>query len=201
MIDENIQYRLPLKLVNSYTWAGLIKPARAALPVIGVHINLKINQAKPGIKLIAELAGYRDPRYRKIRDGIDDLIKHNLIIRQKEGRHYVYSLTDLSFCKRGRSYLPIYKKAMIISRKWAGLTSCEKTIYSVMGVKARINDPEAEYFGFYAIGNIYEINKYIEWAGISQRSFYNACEGLNHKNLIEFWVDEDPDRYGVYVPQ
>jgi len=201
MIDENIHYRLPLKLINSYTWAKLIKPARAALPVIGVHIDLRINQAKPGIKLIAELAGYRDPRYRKIRDGINDLINHNVIIRRKEGRHYVYSLTALSFCKQGSSYFPIYKKAMIISRRWAGLTPSEKSLYPVLGNKAKVNDPEALESEYHAIGYIYEIKKYIEWAGISRPSFYSAYYDLNHKDLIEFWSEEEPYGYGIYVPQ
>jgi len=201
MIDENIHYRLPLKLINSYTWAKLNYPGRAILPVIGVHIDLRINQARPGIKLIAELAGYKDPRYRELRAGIDDLIEHNLIIRQKEGRHYIYSLTDLSFCKRRSSYLPIYKKAMIISRRWAGLTPCEKSLYPVLGNKAKINDPEALESEYHAIGYIDKIKKYVEWAGISRRSFYNACEGLNHKSLIEFWEDGVFYSYGVYVPQ
>ncbi|MBA7484689.1 hypothetical protein ES707_20219 [subsurface metagenome] len=201
MVNEYIHYRLPLKLINSYIWANLNYPGRAILPVIGVHIDLRINQARPGIELIAELAGYGDTRYRKIRAGINDLIDHNLIIRQKEGRHYIYSLTALSFCKPGRSYLPIYKEGMIISRKWAGLTPSEKSLYPVVGNKAKIDDPEVLDSGFHGIGNIYEPKKYAEWAGISRASFYNAYYGLNHKNLIEFWGEEDPYRYGIYVPK
>ena len=199
MIDENIHYRLPLELISSYTWAKLIKPARAILPVIGVHINLRNNQARPGIKLISVLSGYSNLKY--VRAGIDDLIDYNLIFRQKEGRHYVYSLTALSFCKRGRSYFPIYKKGMILSGKWAGLSRCEKSLYLVLGNKAKINDPEALDLGFHAIVNIDEVNKYVKWAGISRSSFYRACEGLNHKNLIEFWEDEEPYRCGIHVPQ
>ena len=95
MIDENIQYRLPLKLINSYIWAELNNPARAILPVIGVHIDLRVNRAKPGIKLISELSGYSNLEY--VRSGLNDLINHNLITRQREGRHNVYSLTALSF--------------------------------------------------------------------------------------------------------
>ncbi|MBA7580719.1 hypothetical protein ES695_12655 [Candidatus Atribacteria bacterium 1244-E10-H5-B2] len=199
MINENIHYRLPLKLINSYSWARLNYPGRAILPVMGIHIDLRNNQARPGIELISKLSGYSNLGF--VRAGINDLINHNLIIRQKEGRHYVYSLTGLSFCKHGSGYLPIYKGAMILSRKWAGLTPSEKSLYPVMGNKARINDPEAEDSGFYAIGNIYEINKYIEWAGISRSSFYRAYKGLNRKGLIGFWGDEDFCRYGIYVPQ
>jgi hypothetical protein len=198
MIDENIQYRLPLELINSYIWAELNYPARAILPVIGVHIDLRVNRARPGIPLISDLSGYSNLEY--VRAGINDLINHNLIVRQKEGRHNVYSLTALSFCKRGRSYFPIYKGAMIISRKWAGLTPSEKSLYLVLGNKAKINDPEVLGSEFHAIGDIYEPKKYIEWAGISRRSFKRAYEGLNHKSLIEFW-EEDPYRYGVYSQQ
>lgn len=201
MINEYIHYRLPLKLINSYIWAELDYPGRAILPVIGAHIDLRVNRARPGIKLIAELTGYGDTRYRKIREGIKNLISHNVITRQKEGRHYVYSLTDLSFCKRGRSYFPIYKGAMIISRKWAGLTPSEKSLYPVLGNKAKVNEPEVLDSEFHAIGNIYEVNKYIKWSGISRKSFYNAYYGLDHKNLIEFWENEDLYRYGIYVPQ
>jgi len=200
MIDENIHYRIPLKLINSYSWARLNYPARAILPIIGIHVDLRINQAKPGIKLISDLSGYSNLEY--VRAGINDLINHNLIVRQKEGRHYVYSLTDLSFCKRGSSYFPIYKNAMVLSGKWAGLTPCEKSLYTVLGIKAKINDPDVEDSGFHAIGHIYhsEINEYIEWAGISRSSFYNAYQSLNHKNLIER-EDIYSHGYGIYVPQ
>ena len=196
---KEVHYRIPLKLINSYTWANLIKSARAILPVIGIHINLEINQAWPGIPLISDLSGYGNLSF--VRAGINDLINHNLIVRQKEGRHRIYSLTDLSFCKQG-SYFPIYKEAMIISRKWAGLTPCEKSLYPVLGIKAKINDPDVEDSGFHAIGHIYhsEINEYIEWAGISRSSFYNTYQSLNHKNLIER-EDIYSHSYRIYVPQ
>lgn len=90
---------------------------------------------------------------------------------------------------------------MILSGIWAGLTPCEKALLLVLGVKAKVNDPEALDFGFHAMGNIYEANKYIKWAGISRSSFYTAFPGLNHKNLIEFWEYEDTYRYGIYALQ
>jgi len=199
MLNENIQYRLPLvKLINSYIWAKLTKSAKAILPVIGVHIDLRSNKGWPGIELIAELAGYSDLRC--IRSGIEDLISYNLITRQKEGRHYVYHLTDLSFSKLKTGYFPFFKEAMIISRKWAGLTSSEKSLYSVFGNKGTVNNPEIEGTDIYAAGNIYEHKKYIEWAGISRWSFKSACRGLERKGLIEFEEEEDFCEYYVYVP-
>jgi hypothetical protein len=197
MTNEYMHYRLPLKLINSYTWAELNYPGRAILPVLGVYAD-KNGRAWPGIRIIAELAGYSDLRY--IRSGMEYLIKNKLVIREKPGRHYIYYLTDLAIWKPGRSYLPIYKEAMILSRKWAGLTPSEKSLYPVLGNKAKINDPEVLDSEFHAIGNIYKVKEYIEWAGISRWSFYNAYYGLNHKGLIEFWSEEDPYRYGIYAP-
>ena len=130
-----------------------------------------------------------------------DLIKNKLVIREKPGRHYNYYLTDLAIWEQGSSYFPIYKEAMIISGKWARLTSSEKSLYPVLGNKAKVNDPDAMDTEFHAIGNIYDINKYVEWAGISRPSFDSAYQSLNHKNLIAFWPIVDFGRYGVYVPQ
>jgi hypothetical protein len=197
MINGKIHYRLPLKLINSYTWAGLNDPAKAILPVLGIYAN-KDGKAWPGVKLIAELAGYKD--LRRIRLGMNDLIKNKLIIRKKQGRHYNYFLTDLVIWKKGRSFFPIYK-TMILKDIWAKLTPTEKSLYPVLGNKAKINVPEVLDSEFHAIGNINKIKKYIEWAGISRWSFYNAYYGLNHKGLIEFGEDEDPYKYGIYVPQ
>jgi len=200
MINEDIHYRLPLKLINSYTWANLVKSAKAILPILGAYAD-KDGKAWPGVERIAGLAGYRDPRYRKIRDGMKDLIKNELVIREKSGRHYNYYLTDLAIWEQGSSYFPIYKEAMIISGKWARLTSSEKSLYPVLGNKAKVNDPDAMDTECHAIGNIYDINKYVEWAGISRPGFDSAYQGLNHENLIAFWPIVDFGRYGVYVPQ
>lgn len=90
-------------------------------------------------------------------------------------------------------------KAMIISRKWADLTPCEKSLYPVFGNKGAINNPDIKETNIYAAGDIYEYKKYIEWAGISQPSFKSACQGLEHKDLIEFEEEEDFCEYYVYV--
>ena len=112
MINENIHYRLPLKLINSYNWANLVKSAKAILPILGAYAD-KDGKAWPGVERIAGLAGYIDPRYRKIRDGMKDLIKNELVIREKSGRHYNYYLTDLAIWEQGSSYFPIYKDCLL----------------------------------------------------------------------------------------
>lgn len=201
MDKKNIHYRLPLRLITSYIWADLSYPGKAILPILGIYAD-KEGKAWPGVKIIAELAGYKYKRYKNIRAGMKDLIKNKLIIREKPGRHYIYYLTDLAICERGRSFFPIYKEAMIISREWAGLTPCEKSLYPVMGNKAKINEPNVEDLEFHAVGNIYKPKKYIRWAGISRASFYNAYYSLNHKGLIES-LDEGEGyyRYGIYAPK
>jgi len=197
---ERVHYRLPLKLVTSYNWAKSIKPARAILPVLGVYAN-KGKVAFINEKTIAELAGYKDLRYRKIREGIEDLIKNELVVKLKEGRRNFYIITDLAWWEEGRVWFPIYKVAMILSGKWVKLTPCEKSLYPVLGNKIRILHPDVLDSEFYGAGNIYKINQFIELAGISRPSFYSAYYGLNHNRLIKSWGEEDPYEYGIYAPQ
>ena len=191
--NNRIHYRIPLKLITSYTWAGLNQSAKAILPVIGVHCN-KNGISFPSIKLIAKLAGYKKDSY--LYAGINDLIKNVLMTKEKEGRHNVYFLTDLALWKKGRSFFPVYKEAMILNYAWAKLTSTEKALYVVLGEKAKINDPEVLDSSYHAIGNINKVCNYIKYAGISKPSFYTAYESLRNKGYIEFNQDERY-RYGI----
>lgn len=197
MIKENIHYRLPLKLINSYTWANLESPAKAILPVLGVFADRE-GKAWPGVRSIANCAGYKDMRY--IRLGMKNLIDNKVITRKKQGRHYVYYLIDIAIWKRGRSYFPIYKN-MILKRIWAKLTASEKSLYIVLGEKAKVNAPDIIDSGLHASGYINGIYKYCKFAGISRWSFERAYLGLNNCSLINFWEDEDIYTYGVYAPQ
>ena len=197
MINEKIHYRLPLKLINSYIWADLIQPAKAILPVIGVYAD-KSGKAFPGIKLIAKYSGYKDKKNRKIQAGIKDLIKKDLVIRKKQSRHNVYYLTDKAIWKRGRSFFPIYKEDMILSELWAKLTPTEKALYIVLGVKAKVNDPEVLDSSYHAIGSIDKLCKYIKYSGISRPSFDRVYESLCNKGYIEFNQDEKY-RYGIFL--
>ncbi|MBA7532193.1 hypothetical protein ES705_41063 [subsurface metagenome] len=194
MVNEYIHYRLPLRLINSYTWANLIPPARAILPVIGIHCSNKNNKAWPGIKLISKLSGYKNLVY--VRAGIDDLIKNNLMIREKEGRRNNYFLINNAIRKTG-SYFPVFKD-MLLRGCWSGLTPGERSLYIVLGVKAVINDPEVLDSYFYAIGDIYKVKKFIKWSGICRQSFYNSYRGLYEKGFIYF-KEEDYYKYGIYV--
>ena len=190
--NNNIHYRIPLKLITSYTWAGLNQSAKAILPVIGVYCN-KNGISFPSIKLIAKLAGYK----KDISPGINDLIKNVLITKKKEGRHNVYFFTDLALWKRGRSFFPIYKETMILNYSWGNLTPTEKALYIVLGVKAKVNDPRVLDLGYYAIGNINKVCNYIKYAGISKPSFYKAYEGLCNKGYIENFNEDKKYEYAI----
>lgn len=196
MIDKKkIHYRIPLKLIASYTWASLNQSAKAILPVIGVHCKDNKNGISwPSIKLIAKLAGYK--KENSLYAGINDLIKNVLMTKKKEGRHNVYFLTDLALWKPGRSFFPIYKEAMILNGRWAKMTPTEKALYIVLGEKAKINDPKVLDSSYHAIGNINKVCNYIKYAGISKPSFYAAYDSLRNKGYIEFNQDEKY-RYGI----
>ncbi len=197
VISERQHYRLPLKLIDSYIWASLNQPAKAILPVLGVHAN-KGHKALPGVELIAKLSGYKD--LRKIREGIIDLIQKGLITKVKEGRHNAYFLTNLALKEDRQSFFPIYKAEMILSKRWADLTPSEKALYPVLGNKGKINDPDTRYTDIHALGNLDEVKQYYQWSGISKRSFYYALNSLIRHGLIEIWEDGDMKQYAVYVP-
>jgi len=192
-IEGHFNYRFPLKLVNSQIWGALNSPAKAVLPVLGVHANQDW-VCWPGRKKIAELAGYY--HLEDIDEGLKDLEEKGLILRGKKGRHNFYILRGLAVRIRG-SYFPISKFG-IYKGYWAKLTASEKGLYPVLGVKARIKDPDV-YCPAFARGSIARDKRgYREWAGISRRSFERACLGLGEKSLIEF--EGDPyDSYYIYL--
>ena len=194
---NNNHYRLPLKLISSHVWGKLNSPAKAILPVLGVFAD-RIGKAWPGIKLIAKYAGYKDIRY--IRIGMDNLIGNEVIGRQKEGRHYVYFLNDIAIWEKGRSYFPIYK-SMVLKGTWARLTACEKSLYIVLGEKARVNNPNMIDSDLHAEGYIDKISKYCKFAGISRWSFERTYSRLNNCSLINYWEDQDIYIYEIYTPQ
>lgn len=130
-------YRLPLKLVTWGGWRKINHPARAILPVIGLHAD-KSGKSFPGIKLISKLSGYKD--LRRVRQGICSLIKAGFLKREKEGRHNVYYLVNDAIWLGG-SYFPM-NEYLFIKGWWAKLLSCEKAVFVVLAVKGAIADPD-----------------------------------------------------------
>jgi len=167
------------------------------IPVLGVFANKK-GIASPGIKLIAEYAGYKSEDHAEISASLKELELKGLIKIKKVGRHYIYYLQDIARWHRGTSFFPIFKKGMILNYAWADLTPSGKALYIVIGVKAKINAARALDEDCFAIGEVKKIKKYCKWAGISKRSFYNAYAELIKKGFIA----EDFERknvYGVFV--
>lgn len=194
-VKGHYNYRFPLKLVNSLIWGALNKPAKAVLPVLGVHTNPKEGWiCWPKREKIAELAGYSDLHF--IDTGLRDLEDKGLILRGKRGRYNSYILRGLAIRIKG-SYFPI-SRVGIYEGYWAELTASEKSLYPVLGVKARIKDPEV-FCPAFARGLIAKNKKrYREWAGISRMSFERAFLGLGEKGLIDFKGDPD-DTYNIYL--
>lgn len=77
-------------------------------------------------------------------------------------------------------------KDVILEGYWARLTPGEKSLYPVLGLKARINNPVALDLGYHAIGFVDSINKYIKFAGISRWTFYRAYFNLYKRDLSIF---------------
>jgi len=148
--------------------------------------------------IIAEYSGYKSKDNAEISAGLKELELKGLIKIRKYGRHYIYYLQDIARWHKGTSFFPIFKLGMILNHAWANLTPSEKALYTVLGVKAKINSARAIDSECFAIGDVGKIKKYCKWAGISRRSFYYAYEGLIKKDLII----EDFDRknvYGIFV--
>jgi len=175
-------YNIPLKLVSRSYWRRINHPARAILPVLGLHADDN-GKCWPGIKLISKLSGYTN--FRHIRSGINSLKETGLLVKEKEGRKNIYYLTDKALCMGG-SYFPM-KEYLFIKNWWGKLLPSEKAVFIVLAVKGAIADPdippEFDEEEVHAHGTIQPI-KWLKLTGISRQSWYNALYGLNHKHWI-----------------
>ena len=179
-------YRLPLKLVTWGGWRKINHPARAILPVIGLHAD-KDGRSFPGIKLISKFSGYKD--LRRVRQGICSLIKAGLLKKEKEGRHNVYYLANQAI-RMGGSYFPM-NEYLFTEGWWAKLLPCEKAVFVVLAVKGVIENPdipeefeiEAEEDKIHSHGVI-QPAKWLRLTGITKPSWYTALYGLNEKHWI-----------------
>lgn len=189
-------------LLNKYIWAMLNKPARAMLPVIGVFIN-KEGETYASLfgksETIMKYAGYK--KRNSVVSGIKSLIRTGIITRekQKDYKTYIMKLSYIAKWKPGRSYFPIDKKESILNYRWAKLSSIEKSLYIVLGLKSTINAPDKpeEYYG---IGTARPVEKYCRWAGINKPSFYKAYAGLINKELILDMGFTEEDESLEYIP-
>jgi hypothetical protein len=174
------------------------------LPVIGTFIN---REGKTYASLfgksetIMKYAGYK--KRNPIVSGLKSLIRAGIVIKTNQSAYktYILKLTDPARWKPGRTYFPIDKKAMIMNYRWARLSSIEKSLYIVLGLKATINDPDKPE-DCYGIGTARTVMKYCKWAGINKPSFYKAYYGLVDKQLISVSKFTDDDRldYTINTP-
>lgn len=190
-------YRLPLGLINSYVWAGLGKPTRATLPVVGCYvIQYNIGACSLPRGKMAEYTGYNKFNIGQTIDkALKELVLKYLVIKKKAWRINNYYLTDLSMCGERRSYFPLYKY-QIEGGYWAKLKPCEKAVYPVLYVKGSINNPEiVNNPEIYCRGQIKKVKDFCKWTGLGYESFQRALKGLEEKSLLDIDSDSNYDLY------
>lgn len=199
MKKKDPHYRLPLKLINSYAWAGLTKPTQATLPVIGCYVNQYDNRAcsLPRGKM-AEYTGYSNLT-QTIDPALNELIIKYLVTKKKAWRINRYYLTDLSRYEEGKSYFPLYRY-QVEERYWAKLKPCEKAVYPVMYVKGVISNPEiVNNPEIYCRGRIKKVKDFCKWTGLGYESFQRTLEGLEEKSLLHIDSEGNYDLYKLEV--
>lgn len=188
-------YRLPLKLINSYLWAGLEKPTQATLPVVGCYVSqYNIGACSLPRGKMAEYTGYSNLA-QTIDPALNELVIKYLVIKKKAWRINRYYLTDLSKCGERRSYFPLYKY-QIEGGYWAKLKPCEKTVYPVLGLKGVVNNPEVvDNPEICCRGQIKKKKDFCKWTGLNYSSFERTLRGLEDKSLLAFNEDGTYDLY------
>jgi len=184
------QYRLPLRLITQGKWADMIPPARAILPIIGLHADPS-GKAFPGMILLQKLSGIGNKH--TLINGLKclqelDLLEIQKVARPgKQGRHNLYYLYPPAIWES--SYYPMYEN-FLISGRWARLSPGEKSAFAVLAVKATLKpshyrgrfDKFTEDEDWKGCGVIREF--WYKLAGISRRSWFRAVKKLNHRGEI-----------------
>lgn len=195
-MKKDAHYRLPMKkLINSYIWAGLIKPTQATLPVVGCYANQYDNG---GCSLsrgkIAEYTGYSNLT-QTIDPALKELVIKYLLIKKNAWRINSYYLTDLSRYDERSSFFPLYKY-QIEGGYWAKLKPCEKAVYPVLYVKGTINHPEIiDFPEICSRGWFKKVKDFCKWTGLNYSSFKRTLRGLEEKSLLDIDSDGNYDLY------
>lgn len=191
-------YRLPLKLINSHVWAGLSKPARTVLLVIGCYVD-KYGTCSLSRPEIAVRAGYSN-LYQTIDKALKELVvKYLITIKKSKGLSNRYYLTDLSRYEKKKSYFPIYRY-QIKRLYWAKLRPCEKALYPVLGLKGTVNNPDIiNSPEIYCRGQIKKKKDFCKWTGLNYSSFKRTLRGLEEKSLLFIDTDGNYDLFRLEV--
>jgi len=189
------------KLINSYIWAGLIKPTQAVLPVVGCYVNQYDNEECSLLRAeMAEYAGYNKFNLTQtVSKALEEAILKYLVIEKKAWRNNRYSLTDISRYDEGTSFFPLYKY-QIEGGYWAKLKPCEKAVYPVLYVKGTINHPDiVDFPDICCRGWIKDKKDFCKWTGVGYESFKRTLEGLEEKSLLVIDSDGNYDLYRLEV--
>jgi len=179
------------KIINSYIWAGLLKPTQAILPVVGCYINQYDNEECSLLRAkMAEYAGYNKFNLTQtVSKALEEAMFKYLVIEKKAWRNNRYSLTDLSKCEEGKSHFRLYRY-QIERGYWAKLKPCEKAVYPVLYVKGDINHPEIkDNPEIRCRGKIKKVKDFCKWTGLNYSSFKRTLNGLQNKSLLFFNED------------
>ncbi len=199
-MKKDAHYRLPLKLINSYIWAGLTKLERAILAVIGAYINGRNEACSLTRSEIAERVGYSLTNLSFIDNGIKVLVVKCLIkIKKRKGQSSLYYLTDLSRREEGKGYFQLFRY-QIKGRYWAKLKPCEKTVYPVLGLKGSIKHPDiVNNPEIYCRGQIKKKKDFCRWTNLCYESLDRTLRGLEGKSLLDIDSDGNYDLYKLEV--
>lgn len=189
-------YRLPLKLINSYAWANLSKPAQAVLLVIGCYIN-KYGTCSLTRLEIAERVGYNKFNMGQTIDkALNELVvKYLITTKKRKGLSSLYYLTDLSKYEEKKGYFRLFRY-QVKGRYWARLKPCEKTLYPVLGLKGVIKHPDIKNNPeIYCRGQIKKKKDFCKFTNLNYSSLGRTLRGLEGKSLL--FIDSD-GTYDLY---
>ncbi|MBA7579131.1 hypothetical protein ES708_21000 [subsurface metagenome] len=191
-VKKDSAYRLPMKkMINSYAWANLNKPGKAALPVIGNHQHKVTGACYAARETMAQYTGCSVPT---ISEGLKSLVSEGVITKEKGWPCKNYYLTDKAKWEKG-TYFPFFRFQIEVGY-WARLEPCEKALYVVYAIKGSTKHPEiCGDSEIYSIGQVKKgkIKQYRKWAGITKPAYKKAKEGLINKSLL--WMDDDGTYY------
>lgn len=190
-------YRLPLTLINDYTWANLSRPAQALLVVIGCFQNKYTGACYLKRETMAEYTGYSNLT-QTINPALKELVLKYLITKEKGWPCKNYYLTDKAKCEENKTFFLLYRY-QVEAGLWAKLKPCEKALYPVLYVKGTINHPDiADDYEICCRGEIKSIKKLTDWAGIHKSSFERTISGFYAKSLIDGEITDYDETYNLY---
>ncbi|MBA7528067.1 hypothetical protein ES705_20250 [subsurface metagenome] len=197
IVKKDSHYRLPLTLINDYTWANLSQPAQALLVVIGCFQNQFTGACFLARETMAKHTGYSNLA-QTIDPALRELVFKYLITKRIAKPSNEYFLTDKAKCEKKKTYFRLFQY-QVEKGYWAKLKPCEKALYPVLYVKGSINNSEIkDDIEVCCKGEIKSIKKLTDLAGIHRSSFKRTISGFYAKSLIDGEIEDNVETYYLY---